>query len=177
MPLDDRSSQLTAPQRRRPGGVHEELSYHYLPPISRIPHPVAPALGLGEWTMTVDLERGDAGEQGILFAKGTQNAGIAFYLKDNRLCFDYNVYIDILRCQSDREVPVGRVVVEVSMEGEGIGGRISFSIAGEPAGESELPFIMRGVGVGSARIGRDSQSPPSDSYQPPFRVRRVDSRG
>jgi arylsulfatase len=169
LPLDDRSFQLTGPQQR-PGGVHEHLKYHYIPPISRVPAAVAPAMGLGEWTMTLDLERADSSEEGLLFSKGTQNTGIVFYLQGNKLHFDYNAFTDITFAESDLEVPTGRTTVGVRFEGEGIGGsgRVIFSIDGKDAGTTELPFLMRGVGGSGARIGSDHQSPVSPRYEPPF---------
>jgi len=56
------------------------------------------------------------------------------------------------------------------MEAEGVGGtgRLIFSVDGADAGTTELPFVMRGVGGGGARIGSDHQSPVSPKYDPPF---------
>ena len=167
LPLDDRSFQLTGPAQR-PGSVHETLKYHYIPPISRVPGSVAPAMALGEWSMTFEIERADSSDGGLLLARGSQNEGMAFYVKGNRLQLDYNALTDITHGESDIDVPDGRVSVGARLEGEGIGGtgRVIFSIDGADAGTIELPFLLRGVGGGAARIGSDHHSPVSPGYDP-----------
>ena len=40
------------------------------------------------WTMTATVSR-NPGDDGVLFTTGTQNSGYAFFVKDDRLCFDY----------------------------------------------------------------------------------------
>ena len=135
LPLDDWSFQLVEPQQQ-PGGIHEHLNYHYNPSISRLPGAVSPAMGLGKWTMTIDLERDATSDEGLLFAKGTQNTGIALYVQRNKLHFDYNAFTDITFAESSVELPAGRTTVGVRFEGEG---RVIFSFDGKDAERPNSP--------------------------------------
>ena len=168
LPLDDRSFQLGGPAQRD-GGPHNGLRYRYTPPISRLPSETAPPLGMGSWQLDARIERDGAGD-GVLFAQGSLNGGVAIYIADNRLHFDYNAFADITSIRSDSELPGGACEIGVQMDGDAPSapGRVTLLVDGEPVGSGEVPFLVRGYGGRGGDIGRDSLSPVSDRYVAPF---------
>ena len=60
--------------------------------------------------MTARITRA-AGENGVLLATGTANAGLSWFVQDDRLVFDYNAFGDHTVCVSDVEVPTGEAEV------------------------------------------------------------------
>ena len=170
LPLDDRSFQLGGPTQR-PGGPHNGLKYRYTPPVSHLPGEIAPAVGLGSWTLDAEIERDGLGD-GVIFARGSVMGGISFYIRDNRLRVDYNAFTEVTQIVSDIQLPDGRCTIGMSMDGEAPSapGHVTVRINGERAGAGEVPFLVRGGfgGRGGADIGSDRKSPVTDSYEPPF---------
>ncbi|MYD53430.1 MAG: arylsulfatase [Chloroflexi bacterium] len=170
LPLDDRSFQLGGPTQR-PGGPHNGLKYRYTPPVSHLPGEIAPAVGLGSWVLEADIER-DSGGDGVIFSRGSVMGGISFYIKDNRLRVDYNAFTEVTEIVSDVEVPEGRCTIGMSMDGDAPSapGHVTIRLNGEPVGEGDVPFLVRGGfgGRGGADIGSDRKSPVTSSYEAPF---------
>ena len=170
LPLDDRSFQLGGPSQR-PGGPHNGLSYRYTPPISHLPGEIAPAIGRGSWRLEAEIER-DALGDGVLFARGSNMGGFSFYVKENRLQFDYNAFTEITRVSAAGELPEGRCRVAVTLDGEAPSapGHVTLWLNGDSIGEGDIPYLARG-GFGSrggADVGSDRKSPVSDAYDAPF---------
>ena len=179
LPLDDRTFALTAPSKR-PGSVHEELSYRYTPPVSHLPSGVAPPMGVGEWVITAEVVRADTGVDGVLFVAGSMNAGLSFYVQDNRLHFAHNARTKITTLHSSAVIAAGRVTLEarlVAERGDGPG-RIEFRIDGRDAGGGEIVSLAGGAGRGGADIGANPRSPVTADYEAPFafggRIRSLD---
>ena len=57
-----------------------------------MPEFTAPALGNHNNTVTIDLECG-ADASGVLYALGGSGGGLACYMDDGHLCFEYNLMI------------------------------------------------------------------------------------
>ncbi len=170
LPLDDRSFQLGGPTQR-PGGPHNGLKYRYTPPISHLPGEIAPAIGMGSWTLEADIEREGLGD-GVIFARGSVMGGLSLYIKDNRLRFDYNAFTNVTQLVAEVELPDGRCVIGMSMDGEAPSapGHVTLRLNGERVAEGDIPFLVRGGfgGRGGADVGSDRKSPVTDSYEPPF---------
>ena len=169
LPLDDRTWVLRGPSKR-PGGLHEQLRYHWTPPISRMPSGVAPPLGMGEWALMADVERAGSETEGVIFAVGSMNGGISVYVQDNRLHVAYNAMTKVTIADSTTELPAGRVQVGARLEadrGDGAG-TIVLTVAGEEAGRTKIPSLVGGVGRGGADIGFDRLSPVANGYAAPF---------
>ncbi len=65
-----------------------------------------------------------AGDEGVLFATGTQNSGISMFVQGGRLVLDYNAFSDHTIIESDIELPVGDVELAVRLRrGEGMLGQ------------------------------------------------------
>ena len=172
LPLDDRSFQLLAPSRR-PGAIHENLSYRYVPPLSRLTQDTSPPMGMGEWTLRADIERDQEDQGGVIFARGKRTSGLSLFIQDNFLAFDYNAFRQITKIRSDIQCPTGRFEIIIQMTGSGIGGtgEVSFEVNGEPVGGGGIPLLIRnpgGAGGNATSIGADALSPVTDSYEAPF---------
>lgn len=118
--------------------------------------------------MTAEVDRPDAGADGVLVAQGTQNIGFSWYIKDGRLVFDYNVFAEHQVVRSDQQVPVGKSKLEVQFIRDGRKAKITLIIDGRECGAVETPFVLRMVSSTGMDIGRDSLSPVTNDYPAPF---------
>ena len=158
---------------QRPGGMHENLSYKYVPPISRLTQDTSPPMGMGEWTLRADIERDQEDQGGVIFARGKRTSGLSIFIQDNLLALDYNAFRQITKIRSNIQCPTGRFEIVIRMTGSGIGGtgEISLIVNGEPFGGGVIPLLVRnpgGAGGNATSIGTDALSPVTDSYQAPF---------
>ena len=170
LPLDDRHERLGR-ATARPGGIHAGFRYHYTPPISHLPtRNVAPALGIGEWEITADIERADTKAEGVLYVQGAMTGGISFYIQGNRLHLAYNSRSIVTTASADAEIPPGRVTVGARLAAEGPdgGGRVTLVVAGADVGSTDVPSIAWGAGRGGADVGLDRLSPVTTAYDAPF---------
>ena len=118
LPLDDRSIELFF-TRYRDRSVHPlDRRYTYYPPMAPLPAQVAPAMGGRGFDMTATIERPEGGA-GVLYATGTENSGLSFFVQDDRLVFDYNCFNDHHIVESEVEVPEGPSVVTVRFRRDG----------------------------------------------------------
>jgi arylsulfatase len=168
LPLDDRTIELFG-ARFHERSVHPaDRRYTYFPPMSPIPAQVGPAIGGRNYTMTARIDR-PAGADGVLFATGTENSGVSFFVQDGRLVFDYNYFGEHHAVVSDRDVPVGESEVAVRFERTGPStGRATLVVAGEDAGVLELSKLMGMMSSVGPSVGYDHGSAVSDRYEAPF---------
>ncbi|MBW2086405.1 MAG: arylsulfatase, partial [Deltaproteobacteria bacterium] len=176
LPLDDRR-ELFAVTRLRPGSLHARGHYVYYPPISHVPSAASPGLGARNWVMTAEVERPDASANGVLVAHGTQNTGFSWYIKDEQMVFDSNVFTDHHVVRSEQKVPVGPSTLGVRFTWNDQKGTMTLLINGNECGSMEVPSTVRTYTTGMS-IGRDSLSPVTDDYEAPFpfsgTIRRVE---
>jgi arylsulfatase A-like enzyme len=167
LPLDDRSIELFggAP---RPGSPHASSEYVYRPPVSHIPTDASPPTGGRSWTITVDAVVGDHGAEGVLCARGGQNVGHSFFVKDGSLQFDYNALGTHFRASGPARLGAGRHELVARFERTGPGGELTVAVDGEDVGTVPIPRIVRMLGSTGLDIGRDGLSPVVDDYASPF---------
>ena len=118
--------------------------------------------------MSVEVDRPDASAQGVIVAQGTQNGGYSWYIKDNKMLFDYNIFATHHIVCSDIEVPVGRIPLEVRFVRDGDTGTITLFIDGQACGAIQVPYVMRMISSTGMDIGKDTLSPVTDDYKAPF---------
>ena len=167
LPLDDRGIVLFR-SSFRPGTPHAGRHYIYHPPISHLPGEASPSLGNRSWVMTAEVERFDPKKGGVLVAQGTQNVGFCWYVKDERLVFDYNIFTDHCVLRSEEKVPPGVSKLGARFLRDGKKGTVILSIDGSDCGSMEVPFVLRMISSTGMDIGRDGLSPVSDDYRAPF---------
>jgi arylsulfatase A-like enzyme len=168
LPLDDRMFELFG-ARFRPNSPHPvDRRYVYRPPMSPLPGQAAAAIGGRSFDLTATITR-KVGDEGVLFATGTQNSGISIFVQNDRLVVDYNAFDDHTILESDIEVPVGRsTLVAQFRRGAGSVGTMAISVDGAPAGSADLPLFMRMMSSVGPSIAYDHGSPVSNRYEAPF---------
>ena len=153
LPLDDRTIELFG-ARFRPHSPHPvDQRYVYRPPMSPLPGQAAAAIGGRDFDLTARISR-TAGQDGVLFATGTENSGIAVFVQDDRFVVDYNAFNDHAMIASTVAVPTGdSTLVARLRRGAGRSGSISLEVNGQPAGAVELPLVMMMISSVGASIG------------------------
>lgn len=94
--------------------------------------------------------------------------GFSWYVKDEQLVFDYNIFTDHHVVRSDIKVPDGNSKLVVRFLRNGRQGTVTLNINGTDCGTMEVPFVLRMISSTGMDIGRDSLSPVTGDYQAPF---------
>jgi arylsulfatase len=168
LPLDDRGVELFG-ARFRPRSPHPvDRRYVYRPPMSPMPGQASAAIGGRSFDLTARVEVG-VGDEGVLFATGTQNSGLSLFVQDGRLVLDYNAFGAHTILESEQELVAGpRDLVLRMRRGDGFAGTAALEIDGEPAGATDLDLYMRMMSSIGPSIGADHGSPVSARYRAPF---------
>lgn len=153
-----------------------------------IPHNIAPILPGKSYIISADITRQTEQQQGVIVAQGDQFSGYTLYVQDNHLVYERNTGADTLRLVASEPLPTGHVQIQARFEkvstaltvakglfSEGwnfnrlsvLKGTLSLWQNGQSVGEMfiEQPFL---VGWEGLDVGRDTGSPVSPHYQPPF---------
>ncbi|UFX43933.1 arylsulfatase [Bradyrhizobium sp. 41S5] len=167
LPLDDRRDALwrPTPRQRTPRNRRRFVLY---PPVQHMTGEVSPPLGNRSFVATAEVERPTATSEGAIFALGTRNNGMAFYVLGDRLVFDYNLFTHHCKAISDRPIPAGKSTLSLHLEKLGESGRATVSIDGVACGSVEIPKILRMISSNGMDAGCDGGSAVSDDYQAPF---------
>lgn len=167
LPLDDRGFELFRASSR-PGTPHATRHYTYYPPISHMPAEICPGMGSRTWNMDAEVDMPDPKAGGVLVARGSQNSGFSWYVKDSKLVFDYNYFTDHHVVRSVKQVPPGKNILSARFLRDGNKGTITLLINGQECGSMELTSLVRIMGSIGMDIGRDALSPVTDDYDAPF---------
>lgn len=168
LPLDDRMTELFG-ARFRPNSPHpSNRRYVYRPPMSPMPAQAAAAIGGRSFDLTATVTLVD-GDEGVLFATGTQNSGLSVFVQNNRLVIDYNAFDEHTVLESGTELPVGDCELVAKLRRhDGRAGSMSLEVNRTPAGSVDLPLFMRMISSVGPSIAYDHGSPVSNRYQAPF---------
>ena len=168
LPLDDRTIELFGARFRRHSPHPVDGRYVYRPPMSPLPGQAAAAIGGRDFDLTARISR-TAGQDGVLFATGTENSGIAVFVQNDRLVVDYNAFNEHSIIESIVPVPAGdSTLIARLRRGAGRAGSISLEVNGRPAGTVEIPLVMMMISSVGASIGYNHGSAISDRYAAPF---------
>ena len=146
LPLDDRMIELFGARFRPNVAAPADRRYVYRPPMSPIPGQAAAAIGGRSFDLTARVTR-TPGDEGVLFATGTENSGISVFVQNDRLVVDYNAFDDhtILESVGRRSRPGESTLVGAASAGRGSSDRHDGDRASTatPAGSADLPLFMR----------------------------------
>ncbi len=143
LPLDDRMFELFGARFRDHSPHPVDRRYVYRPPMSPMPGQASAAIGGRSFDLTARLTRA-AGDEGVLYATGTENSGVSVFVQNDRLVVDYNAFDDHTILESEVELPDGDVTVGVRVRrGPSRTGTMHITIDGAPAGSAELGLFMR----------------------------------
>lgn len=168
LPLDDRMIELFGARFRDHSPHPADRRYVYRPPMSAIPAQASAAIGGRSFDLTARVTRA-SGDEGVLFATGTENAGISVFVQDDRLVVDYNAFDDHTVVESSVPVPVGDSVLAARFRrGEGTTGSVEVLVDGVGVGRSDIGLFMRMISSIGASVGYDHGSAVSGRYSSPF---------
>jgi arylsulfatase len=168
LPLDDRGVQLFGARFRKYSPHPEDRRYVYRPPMSPMPGQATAGLGGRNVDLyaTVTFAPGD---EGVLYATGTQNSGLSMFIQNNKLVLDYNAFGDHTILESSQDVPAGNHELRVLLRrGEGMAGDLSLQIDGSNVASASVPLYMRMMSSVGPSVGYDHGSPVSQRYSAPF---------
>ncbi|MFC2949706.1 arylsulfatase [Virgibacillus sediminis] len=138
----------------------------FYPDMSQLPEAASPFILNRSFSITVPLFRDSTEEDGVLVALGGYQSGYTFYLKDNRLVYEYNMGNEIYRVESDTEIPTGETTVKMQFDktGDHIG-TASIYVDGKQVGSGEIdqthPFKLSFEGLS---VGKDSLYQVTPNY-------------
>jgi arylsulfatase len=177
LPLDDRTAReiLTSP---RPQPSKPRSRYTYYPDTSDIPESVAVNTRRRSFAIAAGAVIEDENARGVLFAQGGYAGGHSLYLQDRKLHYFYNWLGEKhQKVTSDVEITLGKHLFVADFNkasddpdtGSAVG-TLTLYIDTEPVGTMEIMtqpgnFALTGDGL---CVGRDSASPVSPDYAPPF---------
>ena len=168
LPLDDRGIELFGARFRDHSPHPSNRRYVYRPPMSPLPAQASAAIGGRSFDLVAKVTR-RKGEDGVLFATGTENSGFSFFVQGNRLVFDYNAFDDHVVIESDVEVPEGTLTLAVKVRRlSSRGGAAEIEIDDRPGGHADLPLLMLIMSSVGASVGYDHGSAVSTRYTAPF---------
>ncbi len=168
LPIDERTIELFGARFRENSPHPPDRRYVYRPPMSPLSAQAAAAIGGRSFDFTATVTR-DSGQDGVLYATGTENSGISIFVQDDHLVVDYNAFDMHTVLVSSNEIPDGRSSLVVKLRrGDGRSGSMSFEVNGRRAGEAELSLFMRIISSVGPSIGYDHGSAVSPRYKAPF---------
>ncbi len=167
LPLDERMIELFAVRFRDCSPHPVDKTYRYYPPVSPMGSQSAVPVGGRSWNLTASVTCG-AGSDGVLFATGTENAGISIFLDDGYLVFDYNAFDDHTIVRSSAAVSAGDHKLGLEFHrGPSRTAQARLLIDGEVVGEGRIPWIMATISSVGPSVGYDAGSPVSRAYTDP----------
>jgi arylsulfatase len=168
LPLDDRGVQLFGARFRKNSPHPEDRRYVYRPPMSPLPGQATAGLGGRNVDLyaTVTFTPGD---EGVLYATGTQNSGLSLFVQNNKLVLDYNAFGDHTIVESANAVPAGDHELRLLLRrGDGMAGQLTLQVDGSEVATASVPLYMRMMSSVGPSIGHDHGSPVSTRYSAPY---------
>jgi Sulfatase len=177
-PLDSRGTMRFADER--PELAKARKAYVYYPGTQMVPENVAAKLLNKSHSLTADVEIPKGGAEGVVICHGGNIGGYTLFVKDKKLHYVHNyVGAEEFHVVSTADVPEGKVSLAYEFEktgepdfktGKGAAGKAQLYINKKLVGETTLPYtVPLALGIGSGVfIGRNSGSPVSKLYGPPF---------
>lgn len=167
LPLDDRGIELFGVRFRDRSPHAMSRTYRYRPPMSPIPSQAAAPIGGRNFVLSASITRSE-GDGGVVFATGTENAGLSVFVDGDRWVLDYNAFGEHTVVESSEAVPIGASTLGLSMvRDEARGARAELTIDGRPVGGADIGFYMRIISSVGASVGLDSGSAVSPRYAAP----------
>jgi arylsulfatase len=167
LPLDDRGVTLFGARFRDRSPHPADRRYVYRPPMSPLPAQAGAAVGGRSFDLTARVTMA-AGDEGVLFATGTQNSGFSLFVQGGSLVLDYNAFSDHTVLESP-PLPEGDVELGVKLRrGDGMSGTACITVDGVEVGSADLGLFMRIMSSIGPSVGFDHGSAVSPRYEAPF---------
>ena len=158
-------------QEGRPSLTTGRTSFSYPAGLTRVPENSAPRVIGRSFEINADVVIPETGANGVLVTQGGRFGGYAFYLKDDRPVFHYNMVNDrqyVVR--SDAAIPPGAHVLtarfEIDQPTPGSAGLLTLLLDGKPIGSGRIAHTHR-TWISNSEgfdVGQDTITPISDDY-------------
>lgn len=165
LPLDDRQKARFQPAPKT--GV-----FTYYPGTEKILEPELPDTLNHSYKIAAYVDIPESGAEGVLFSIGGRFGGLSLFVMDGHLVCDYNfVGMRHYTVSSTSEVPAGRSALSMAFDLTGSQqGVCTLYIEGQARGSAEVMIQpYRYSFEEGLEIGKDPQTPVSESYESPFR--------
>jgi len=163
---DDIAARLTNVVKRY-APLRQEYVY-YPPGAVRIAEPYSPPIKNKNHSLTAYAEIPKGGAEGVLVCSGGLYGGYSFFVKDNRLVYEYNAYNeDYYKIRSDKALPTGKVELKAVYEvNDSSSGKVTLYVNGEQVGQGNVDRTMPGTFSLSETfdVGEDTGTPVSKEY-------------
>ncbi len=163
LPLDDRGLELMGVPFADRSAHPLSRTYVYRPPMSPMPAQASAMIGGRSWDLDADVRLSE-GQGGVIYASGTENSGLAVFVDEGRLVFDYNLFGEHHIVESNRQLDSGAHRLSVRFRREGKTGEVVLLIDDQPCGSLNLPFVMRTMSSVGPSVGYDHGSPVALAY-------------
>ncbi|WP_429322256.1 arylsulfatase [Paraburkholderia sp. GAS448] len=158
----------------RPG--EDRTDWHFTPDIGSLPEFAAPNIRSRNHRVTVDVDVPPQAN-GVLFSLGDIAGGVALYVKDGHLVYEYNgLSLVRTRIQAPEKLQAGHNVIEIDFTMAS--GRltaaadVALSVNGKPVAKGSVPYTVpfAFTANGGFEVGADHGSPVSLDFfdQAPF---------
>ena len=139
--------------------------------VRRMPEFAAPRLGAVSNSVTIEAEIPE-NANGVLYALGAFSGGLALYVQEGRLCYEYNLFeIERTQGRSEKPLPTGDVTIEVVTtptrgQTKIPAGDVVVTVNGERAFEVKVPRLALFAFTANdcLDVGIDLGSPVSPDY-------------
>jgi arylsulfatase len=169
-PLDPRFSERFDPSLRVSG--KPKTSWTYFGNNVWLPEPIGPQLFPRGHTMSAELTIPKGGVEGVVTSAGAFSAGWSLYVKEGKPVFRYTFFeVADVTINGTETIPEGKVTLKTEFAPDGSkegGGTLRLFVNGKPAGEGKLKRSAFRHGLEPFEVGRDSITPVSPDYKPPF---------
>jgi arylsulfatase A-like enzyme len=145
--------------------------FHYTADVYEVPEASAPKLGLRSSVVTIETDLAPD-TQGVLYALGGYSGGLAAWIENGSITYEYNLYtVERTRVSTTGALPTGKATIEVeSRFAPGVRNgpaEIAIRVNGQIMGKGRVPRTTGYAlsGNDSFDVGRDSFSPVSRAYR------------
>jgi arylsulfatase A-like enzyme len=147
IPLDDRSGERLNPDLAGRPTLIRGTSQLFFPGMGRLTENSVVSIKNKSFSVTAEVEVPEEGAEGVLIAQGGRFGGWAFYVKDGRAKFTYNVLgIHEFPTVADAPIPTGshQVRVEFAYDGGGLakGGDVTLFYDGDNVGSGRVAMTQ-----------------------------------
>jgi len=165
LPLDDRAGARYNP-------IPNTGTFTYVPGMEKIMEPDIPDTHNSSYTITAYVDTPGTGADGVLFSIGSRFAGHSLFVLDRHLVYDYNFLgLKHYIVTSEEEVPTGPSTLGFSFTKTGpYQGEGRLLINDKEQGHLAMPRLVpkRYSFEEGLEVGKDPQTPVSESYESPF---------
>jgi arylsulfatase len=143
LPLDDRGAERLEPTLAGRPTLIRGNSQLFFPGMGRLSENSVVSIKNKSFSVTADIEVPESGANGVIIAQGGRFGGWAFYAKEGKAKFVYNVLgIHQFPIEAETPIPTGthQLRVEFAYDGGGLakGGNVTLYYDGQPVGTGRV---------------------------------------